>query len=125
MAEWNYKIAINNQLDRDLKLISSSVPWGKARTMPDKIKAKQNEVYNVYSPAGAPYGLEFYITLQDETPPGSANYGTIDIGVDMPYWKHDNTSYCNANGFLRVTGFQKVPDGNHDFQTSVTVYTAL
>lgn len=48
-------------------------------------------------------------------------YGTVQVNVDMPYWKTKNTSSCKRDGNLRVDGFQEVPDGAHDFSTSVIV----
>ena len=53
------------------------------------------------------------------------HYGTFSFSVDVPYWKHENKSSFECTGILTQSGFQKIPDGNHDFSTVVTISTSL
>jgi len=125
MPEWNYTVIVNNELDRPLKLINGQMVHCKSRTMPDEIKPGESSKYNIYSPGGTSYGIEFYLSFKDVAPKGEPSYGTMDIRVDMPVGKRKNTSNCTTTKLLTAEGFEQVPDGYHDFQTSVTVSTAL
>lgn len=127
MPKWTYKILINNQLDRALELVSSSVPWGKCeKEFPKIINAGEVGKFSVYSPAGTPSGIEFYFTMRDKVnKAGEPSYGSFSFSVDVPYWKHGNKSSFECTGILTQTGFQKIPDGNHDFSTMATISTSL
>lgn len=126
MPRWTYKLVVNNQTDRPLKLVSSNIPYGRPEGMlPDQVFPSCSATYEIYSPAGVPSGIEFYLTFQDVAPVGLPSYGTMNVSVDIPFWKHANKSSCETTDLLVATGFQKVPNGNHDFQTIVTVSTAL
>lgn len=127
MPKWTYKISINNQLDRPLELVTSSVPWGKCeKAFPKIINPGAIGEFSVYSPAGVPSGIEFYFTMRDKVNvKGEPSYGSFSFSVDVPYWKHKNTSSFECTGILTQTGFQKIPDGNHDFSTAVTISTSL
>ncbi|MCI8404679.1 MAG: hypothetical protein HFE49_07225 [Clostridia bacterium] len=127
MPSWTYSITIINNTDRTLELVSSSVPWGnKEKDFPKTINAGATGEFSVYSPAGAPWGLEFYFTMRDK--PNSSeecNYGSFSFSVDMPYWKYENRSSLTCTGILTQSGFQKIPDGSHDFATTATISTTL
>lgn len=127
MPKWTYKISINNQLDRPLELVTSSVPWGKCeKAFPKIINPGAIGEFSVYSPAGVPSGIEFYFTMRDKVNvKGEPSYGSFSFSVDVPYWKHANKSSFECTGILTQTGFQKIPDGNHDFSTAVTISTSL
>lgn len=125
MPKWTYSITIINNTDRELELVSSSVPWGyKEKAFPRTIGVHEKGEFKVYSPAGAPYGLEFYFSLRDKPKTSEEGmYGSISFSVDMPYWQHENHSDLICTGMLKQDGFQKVPDGNHDFATTATIST--
>ncbi len=127
MPKWKYKISINNQLDRELELVTASVPWGKCeKAFPKIINTGEVGEFSVYSPAGVPSGIEFYFTMRDKvSKKGEPAYGSFSFSVDIPYWKHKNTSSFKCTGVLTKTGFQEIPDGNHDFSTVVTISTSL
>ncbi len=129
MPRWTYHLQVYNHLDRTLKLDNCNIPWGEkdggGDNFPSSIAAGQSGYYHVYSAAGKPSGIEFYLNFSDEVPEGGSQYGTVKIAVDMPYWKHANTSSCTTTGLIKATGFEKVPDGNHDFSTSVTFSRSL
>lgn len=122
MPKWEYKITVVNRLDRDLKLISKKIAWGHEVTFPETITKGMIGDYEVHAPAGTMTGIEFYFTLQDVAPTATdAQYGLIEVKVDMPYWKKKNTSSCTATGILEAANFSQVPDGAHDFSTTITV----
>ncbi|MFT3984954.1 MAG: hypothetical protein QM697_13690 [Lachnospiraceae bacterium] len=122
MPKWTYKITIANRLERDLELISSSIPWGQEQTFPSMIAAGRVDSYEVHSSAGTMTGIEFYATLQDKIPQASdAHYGLVEIKVDMPYWKTKNTTSCTGTGVIEVSNFSAAPDGVHDFNTTVSI----
>lgn len=129
MPKWTYQLTVYNQLDRTLHLDNNNIAWGKkdgcTGNFPADIKAGETGKFFVYSSAGTSTGIEFYLTLSDTAPSGGTKYGTMSVSVDIPYWKHANTSSCETTGLLAATGFQKIPDGNHDFSTSVTVSRSL
>lgn len=127
MPQWTYKITINNCLDRPLELVASNVPWGICeRPFPKTISAGATGEFCVYSPAGAPWGIEFYFSMRDQVnKAGESHYGSFSFSVDVPYWKHENKSSFDCTGILTQTGFQKIPDGNHDFSTLVNISTSL
>lgn len=129
MPKWTYYLTVYNQLDRPLKLKTTNIAWGDKEStsdnFPDTLEPGKSGDYFVYSTAGRSYGIEFYLTFNDVAPAGEIMYGTIQINVDMPYWKTANTSSCNTSGIIKVTGFQKVPDGAHDFATSITVFRSI
>lgn len=126
MPRWTYKLTLNNKTDRALKLISSSQPWGKkASAFPERIEAGQSGIFDVYAKAGTATGIECYFTMQDETKPGEASYGSINFTLDMPYWHHWNKSSLDLTGVLKENGFVKIPDGNHDFATSADIYAGF
>lgn len=127
MPKWTYSITIVNNTDRALELISSSVPWGIcAKAFPKEIASGAYGEFSVYSPAGTPSGIEFYFTMRDKVEKvGDPHYGTFAFSVDIPYWKHANKSSFDCTGIFSQTGFQKIPDGAHDFATTATVSTAL
>lgn len=126
MSKWTYTLVVNNQTDRPLKLLSKNIPYGKVNgSLPDKILPGEEGVYTIYSPAGKASGIEFYLIFKDESQKDEPSYGTMSVSVDMPFWKHKNKSSCITTDFLVATGFEKVPAGNHDFMTSVTVSTSL
>lgn len=124
MPKWTCKVTIVNALDRPLKLISSQVPWGKIDgNFPQTITAHGRETYTVFSPSGKAYGPEFFLSFSDEpADPATQNpYGTLDFYFDIPFGKHENTSYCKTTGILKANGFIPVPDGAHDHSTTVTI----
>ncbi len=127
MPRWTYKITVVNNLDRALELVSSSIPWGKReKDFPQTINAGEVGVFSVYSPAGTPSGIEFYFSMRDKVNvKGEAHYGSFSFSLDMPYWKHENKSSFECTGILTQNGFQKIPDGNHDFSTTVAISTSL
>lgn len=126
MPRWTYSIAIINETDRPLELVSSNVPWGKCEhDFPTKIAPKKTGEFKVYSPAGAPWGLEFYFSMRDVPSGNEDGYGFCHFSVDMPYWKHKNTSHFACEGMLGSQGFMEVPDGAHDFSTTVHVFSKL
>lgn len=127
MPKWTYAITIINNTDRDLELITSSVPWGKReKEFPKTIASGEHGEFRVFSPAGAAYGIEFYFSMRDKVnQSGEPHYGSFSFSVDVPYWKHENKSSFKCTGILTQTGFQKIPDGNHDFSTAVTISTTL
>ncbi|KUO73932.1 MAG: hypothetical protein APF77_01615 [Clostridia bacterium BRH_c25] len=122
MPKWTYKITIANRLDRDLELISKSVPWGQEKSFPNLIKKGEVDNFEVDSGAGTMTGIEFYATLQDKLPDAaSAHYGMVNIKVDIPYWKAKNATSCEGTGLLKVDNFTEIPDKAHDYSTTVTV----
>ena len=125
MPSWTYSISIINNTDRTLELVSSSVPWGKkSKEFPTKIEPKKSGEFSVYSPAGTPTGIEFYFSLKDVvTNENDTPYGLINFSLDMPYWKHSNTSTLTCTGALKQEGFVKIPDGAHDFAACATVFS--
>lgn len=127
MPKWTYKILINNNLDRALELVTASVPWGKCeKNFPKIIKAGEVGEFSVYSPAGVPSGIEFYFSMRDKVnKEGEPSYGSFSFSVDIPYWQHKNKSSFECYGILTQTGFQKIPDGNHDFSTMATINSSL
>ena len=126
MPRWTYSIAIINETDRPLELVSSNVPWGKCEhDFPTKIDPKKTGEFKVYSPAGAPWGLEFYFSMRDVPSGDEDSYGFCHFSVDMPYWKRENTSHFACEGMLDSEGFMEVPDRAHDFSTTVHVFSKL
>lgn len=127
MAKWTYLLTIINDTDRTLELVSSSVPWGKRDgKFPETISAGQHGDFKVYSPAGNPTGLEFYFTMRDKpNTEQETRYGSFSVAVDVPYWKHNNTSSFTCNGILTQSGFKEIPNGAHDFATTATITTTL
>lgn len=127
MARWTYTITIINDMDRALELVSSSVPWGeRSKPFPKEIAAGEYGEFTVYSGAGDPWGIEFYFSMRDKVEKkGEPHYGSFSFSVDIPYWKHKNKSSFQCNGIISQNGFEKIPDGAHDFSTTVTVFTAL
>lgn len=126
MPKWTYYLTVVNELDRPLELISENLAWGrkerKEGNFPRIIAPGTNAEYRVYSPSGTSTGIEFYLTFRDKVPAGEHSYGTVQVSVDMPYWKHANTSSCHTTGTLGQNGFTQVPHGAHDFSTSFVVY---
>lgn len=125
MSKWQYKLLIKNTLDRDLKLDSIRIPYGKEDTISKNIPANGEGVCTIYSPKGKAYGIEFFVTYSDIYTKEQNPYGSFTVYVDIPYWKHKNSSNCSTTGILEVEGFQEVPDGNHDFENSIIVTTKL
>lgn len=127
MPRWTYSITIVNNTDRPLELISSSLPWGqKDGGFPEEIAPGACGKFSVYAKAGTSTGIEMYFSMKDKVPSeGDASYGLISFSLDMPYWKHKNTSKLNCTGVLKSDGFSEVPDGAHDFSTTVQVFTSL
>lgn len=127
MPRWTYSLTIINNTDHALELVSSSVPWGyKDKPFPKTINAGESGDFCVYSPAGVAYGLEFYFSMRDKPQnPEDPFYGSFSFSVDMPYWKHANKSSLDCTGMLTQSGFQKVPDGAHDFATTATISSTL
>lgn len=127
MPKWTYSITIVNNTDRPLELISSSIPWGKKDgDFPEEIAVGECGEFSVHAPAGTSTGIEMYFSMRDIVPQkGEASYGTVSFSLDMPYWKHKNTSKINCTGVLKLSGFQEIPDGAHDFSTTVQVFTSL
>lgn len=128
MPKWTYYLTVYNQLDRPFKLQTENIAWGRTEgedvcpeNFPRIIEPEKSGKYFVYAPAGTSTGIEFYLIFNDVAPAGKSMYGTVQVNVDMPYWKTKNTSSCKRDGNLRVDGFQEVPDGAHDFSTSVIV----
>lgn len=124
-SKWQYKLMIKNTLDRDLKLDSLRIPYGKKGSVNETIPAGGSGVCTIYSSGGEPIGLEFYVTYSDVYKQGEAPYGSFTVYVDMPFWKSKNTSTCDTNGIIKVDGFRKVPNGNHDFENPIIVTTTL
>ena len=127
MPTWTYNITIMNDTDHKLKLVSSSIPWGKkSAEFPKIINPGESGDFSVYSPAGVPTGIEFYFTMKDiPNKPGEPNYGSFSFSLDMPFWKHENKSSLDCTGMLIQDGFKKIPDGAHDFATAATISTTL
>ena len=127
MPKWTYSITIVNNMDRALELVSSSVPWGKCgKGFPKEIAAGDTGEFNVYSSAGKSSGIEFYFSMRDKVEKaGKPHYGGFSFSVDIPYWKHANKSSFNCTGIVTQTGFEKIPNGAHDFATTATVSTSL
>lgn len=122
MPKWECNVTVVNRLDRDLELISKSIPWGKETAFPILIKKGGRGTYSVYAPAATMTGIEFYATLQDKVPDeNGVNYGLVEIRVDMPYWKSKNTTSCNASGILEVKNFVPAAEKARDYSTTVTV----
>lgn len=94
----------------------------KEGNFPRIIAPGTNAEYRVYSPSGTSTGIEFYLTFRDKVPAGEHSYGTVQVSMDMPYWKHANTSSCYTTGTLGQNGFTQVPHGAYDFSTSFVVY---
>lgn len=126
MPKWTYHLTVINELKCPLKLLEPNIAWGRKEkfdgNFPDVIQPGTFGKYYVYSPAGTSTGIEFYLSFQDKAPAGEHSLGTVQVKVDMPYWKHKNTSSCETTGMLEQSGFQEVPDGGHDFSTTVTIY---
>lgn len=122
MAKWTYMITIANRLDRDLEVISKSVPWGQIKSFPDTISKEKTGCFEVDSGAGTMTGIEFYVTLQDKLPDNTCtHYGLLEIKVDIPYWKSKNTTSCVGTGLIYVDNFSSIPNGAHDYSTTVTI----
>ena len=127
MPTWTYNITIMNNTDHKLKLVSSSIPWGKkSAEFPKIINPGESGDFSVYSPAGVPTGIEFYFTMRDvPNKPEEPSYGSFSFSLDMPFWKHENKSSLDCTGMLIQDGFKKIPDGAHDFATAATISTTL
>lgn len=125
MQKWTYYLTVVNELDRPLELISENLAWGRKEkdrdNFPRIINPGTSAEYRVFSPAGTSTGIEFYLSFRDKAPAGEHSYGTVKVEVDMPYWKHRNTSSCRTTGTLTQNGFTQVPNGVHDFSTSFVV----
>lgn len=122
MPSWTYSITIVNNTDRELELVSSSIPWGeKENEFPKKIEKGQTGTFKVISPAARPYGIEFYFSLKDVVTAGQKPYGLINFYLDMPYWKHNNTNSLECKGSFKEVGFTPVPNGAHDFSTTTSI----
>ena len=123
MPKWTYRLTVYNELDRTLELTDYSIAWGSEDTkFEKKIEPGKTATYAVHAPAGTSTGIEFYLNFEDIPKKDQHRYGTIAVNVDIPYWKTKNTSSCKSTGIIAYTGFQQIPDGNHDFATSVTVF---
>lgn len=126
MAQWVSQIMINNQSGRVLHLSDAKISLGEKEIddgkFPSNIEPGETGIYEVYSPAGRPSGIEFYLSFYDIAPTGQAQYGTMDISVDIPFWKHANNGSCVTSGNLFTTGFGRIPNGVHNFDTTVIVY---
>lgn len=127
MPKWSCKLTIKNNLDRPLEMIAYHIPWGKMESeFPNIIKPKEKGHFNVYSPAGVPSGIEFYISMADKPiNPKDENYGLFNFRVDMPFWHHENKSSFNCTGMLKQEGYEPIEDGVHDYAPSVIVYSGL
>lgn len=121
MSKWTYSLLIKNTLDRSLKLENINIPYGKKQEVSEEIPAGGDGKCIIYSPAGTPTGIEFYVTYSDIHETGEASFGSFSIKVDIPFWKHKNTSSCVSTGLIKVEGFEEVPDGNHNFQNSILI----
>lgn len=123
MPKWTYSVTVHNALDRPLRLASRNIPYGKPdpHNLPSQIEAGKSGTYQIISPAGVPVGIEFYLNFHDVAPADQPIYGTVQISVDMPYWKHANKSSCVTTGILQQNGFQEVGNGAHNFSTSVII----
>lgn len=125
MSKWQYKLLIKNTLDRPLKLDSLRRLYGKEGGITRIIPPMGEGVCTIYSPSGKSSGIEFYATYSDVYKSGEYPYGSFTVYVDMPYWKHANKGTCTTTGIIKVDGFQKVPNGNHDFENSIIVTTTI
>jgi hypothetical protein len=122
MAEWHAKIKVTNRLNQALK-VEARIPYGVKKTnFPEKIAPNDSFLFDVYSPSGKSWGPEYYLTL---TAIGSPSYGTVKTGIDIPYWKHENSSYCTADGIIDVAGYKAVTDGAHNWENSLTLTETL
>lgn len=122
-SKWTYKLLIKNTLDRPLVLKALDIPYGTKKKATEVIPPNGDGECTVFSSAGKPTGIEFYVTYADKCE--NSPYGSFTISIDIPFWKSKNTSKCSTTGIIKVEGFQNVPNGNHDFQNSIIVTTNI
>lgn len=125
MPKWEYRLTVINNTDRDLELVSFDIPWGRKDNIPQSISAGGTGEFKAHAPAGTATGLEFYFTMRDKAPENQSHYGDFSVAVDIPYWKHANKGSIECHGILKQEGFEKTPDGAHDFATTTTISTSL
>lgn len=122
MAEWHAKIKVTNKLTQSLK-VEARIPYGvKKANFPGHIAPNDSFLFDVYSPSGKAWGPEYYLTLKAV---GSPSFGTVDLGIDIPYWKHENNSFCTTSGIIHVAGYKAVTDGVHNWENSLTLTETL
>lgn len=125
MPKWEYRLTVINNTDRDLELVSFSIPWGRKDNIPSSISAGGSGEFRAHAPAGTATGLEFYLTMRDKVQGNQKSYGDFSVAVDIPYWKHANKSSIECHGILTQTGFKEIPNGAHDFATTTSISTSL
>lgn len=125
MPKWEYSLTVINNTDRELDLVSFNIPWGHKDNIPQSIAAGETGEFKAHAPAGTMTGLEFYFVMRDKAPDNQPHYGDFKVSVDIPYWKKANKSSIECHGILTQTGFEKIPDGAHDYAASTTISTSL
>lgn len=125
MPKWTCSVTIVNETDGTLELISSELPWGKKDGIfPERIGPGESGKFSVYTPNAISSGIEMSFTMRDVAPGSDrSSYGMITFSVDIPYWKHENSSSFKCTGSLRAEGFVPVSDGAHNYSTTVQIFT--
>lgn len=122
MAQWDFKLTIVNNTDREIRLVDKQVFWGKYRApSSEDIPPSGSQTYHFYSPTGQANGYQFSMTLIDDPPAGQSRYGTLTLEVDVPLSK-DNKSSLSSTGILHFSGWDgTLPKRGHDFSRTIEI----
>ncbi|MGY5690330.1 hypothetical protein ACXHQ2_08405 [Vibrio chemaguriensis] len=125
---WKFKLYINNQTSRTLKVDSPELQWGfwytnsEDNKKPVDVKPGQNiEALGIRAADGTATGYECNCVWIDPTSAEEEpNIGSIYLKVDVPY-SANNDSELTTSGFLKEEGWHDLPKSGHDFSRQITV----
>lgn len=117
MPKWTAKLTVVNTTNQDLKLVNKYIYRGNdVVSFPDIIPAKNEGVYEIFTPSGKALGPEFKISLVAQGTDKQNSLGSFEFHVDIPYWSSKNTlSYhCNRDLLCKVTP-STIYDSDHNY----------
>lgn len=117
MPKWTAKLTVINTTDQELKLANKYVYKGNTIvSFPESIPAKNEGVYEIFTPSGQPLGPEFKISLVAQGKDNQNSLGSFDFHIDIPYWSPKNTLqyHCNRDLTCQVSP-STIYDSDHNY----------
>ena len=123
MPKWTARLTIINTTNQDLKLASKYIYNGNSIvSFPEIIPAKNEGVYEIFTPSGKPLGPEFKISLVAQGTDKQNSLGSFEFHVDIPYWSSRNTLqyHCNRDLTCQVSP-STIYDSDHNYNGEVKI----
>lgn len=119
---WKCSFIIRNALDRTLTLTDSKISYGSKSESFSEIRPGETKKFTVKSGPWDPWGIEYYLTLEDKAGYGEIPYGSIKLGANIPTGSSSNKGTLEVSGNLQCSGWDgNIGKGLHDFTGSITV----